>query len=157
MTFVVDTREQLPYKLAEEQVTGTLPTGDYSVLGSELLVAVERKSKADAYRSVGSDRARFLREVVRMTHLHYAAIVVECSMRSFLEEPPAESGMDPQKALKTLLSWSVRFGVHVFFAGPRPYARSLTRYLLERWVAYHGDRRKCAPSCRAVPRGEKGK
>ena len=55
---VVDTREQRPYRYPGS-LRGTLPSGDYSLLGLESLVAVERKEKADAYASLGRGRARF--------------------------------------------------------------------------------------------------
>ena len=59
-TIAVDTREQRPYQYPGAQVC-TLPTGDYSVVGLKDRVAIERKTKADAYSSLGQGRARFRR------------------------------------------------------------------------------------------------
>ena len=64
---IVDTREQRPLDLSPLQVVrGTLATGDYSVVGLESVVAVERKSLDDLLGCIGTDRARFDREVQRL-------------------------------------------------------------------------------------------
>ena len=47
LTVIVDTREQLPLELSMCTIRGTLPTGDYSILGFEEYVVVERKSLPD--------------------------------------------------------------------------------------------------------------
>ena len=128
---VVDTREQKPYRYGRS-LRGTLPAGDYSIRGLESRVAVERKEKADAYGSLGRGRARFEREVARLSAYDYAAVVIEADLADFLEAP-AFSGMRPRAAVNTLVSWSVKYGVHVFFAGSRPLARALTYRILEKF------------------------
>ena len=60
LTFIVDSREQRPYALPGA-VVRALPAGDYSVEGFEDRVAIERKSKADAYSTLGGARSRFQR------------------------------------------------------------------------------------------------
>jgi len=57
MKVVIDTREQLPYEF-EDSITRTLQTGDYSIFGYEDQVTVERKTKADAYGTIGRGRTR---------------------------------------------------------------------------------------------------
>ena len=52
MKVVIDTREQLPYEF-EDSITRTLQTGDYSIFGYEDQITVERKTKADAYGTIG--------------------------------------------------------------------------------------------------------
>lgn len=133
----VDTREQQPYEYPGAEVK-TLPTGDYSIVGLEDQVAVERKTKADAYCSLGCERARFRREVERLAEYDYAAIVIEDTAPGFLRRP-AHSKMNPKSAMSTLLAWSVRYGVHVFFAGDRDHAQALTRKLLEMYWRYHRE------------------
>lgn len=134
---VIDTREQQPYVYPGAEVK-TLPSGDYSVVGLEDQVAVERKTKADAYCSLGCERARFRREVERLALYDYAAIVIEDTAPGFLRRP-AHSKMNPRSAISTLLAWSVRYGVHVFFAGDRDHAQALTRKLLEMYWRYHRE------------------
>lgn len=132
----IDTREQRPYEYPNSEVK-TLPTGDYSVIGLEHLVAVERKTVTDAYSSLGCERPRFRAEVERLGRLDYGAIVVESSLPDFLR-PPMFSHMNPRAAISTLLSWSVRYRVHVFFAGDRRHGEALTRVLLEKYWVYRG-------------------
>jgi ERCC4-type nuclease len=131
----VDTREQKPYAFPVFE-RKTLIAGDYSIVGLETRVAVERKTKEDAYHSLGRSRARFEREMERLSHYDYAAIVVESSLPDFLR-PPAFCRMNPRAVINSLIAWSVRFGVHVFFAGDRRHGRALTLQLLSKYWRYH--------------------
>ncbi len=134
---VVDNREQRPYQFPGA-VVQTLPTGDYSIVGYTDRVTIERKSKPDAYNSLGKNRARFLREIERLAEFHYAAIVIEDSVPGFLRRPPF-SRMKPRSAMCSLLAWSVRFGIPVFFAGDRPHGQALTHKLLQMYWKYRGE------------------
>jgi ERCC4-type nuclease len=134
---VIDTREQRPYAFPGA-VPGTLPTGDYSLLGFEHQVAVERKSKSDAYSSLGRDRARFRREAERLGAMPFGAIVVEADTVDFLRPPPF-SQLAPTAALHSLLSWSVRFRLPVFFAGDREHGAMITLQLLHKFWHHHGE------------------
>lgn len=136
-TIVVDTREQLPY-VYDGAVVKTLPTGDYSIVGLEDRVAIERKSKADAFASLGRGRARFRREVERLSALDYAAIVIEDTLPGFLRRPPY-SRVNPRSAIGSLLSWSIRYGIAVHFAGDREHARALTQKLLTMYWRYRRE------------------
>lgn len=137
VTIAIDTREQRPYAFPGAEVR-TLPTGDYSLIGLEDRVAIERKSKADAYGSLGQGRARFRREWERLAQLDYAAVVIEDTLPGFLQRP-AHSKMSPASAVGTLLAWSVRYRVPVFFAGDRAHAQALTGKLLHMYAKYHGE------------------
>lgn len=133
----VDTREQRPYEFPLSE-TVTLRTGDYAIIGLEHLVAVERKTASDAYSSLGSNRRRFRAEVERLGRLDYGAIVIEASLPAFLRRPMF-SRMSPESAIGTLLAWSVKYGVAVFFAGDRKHGRDVTLKLLEFYWRYRGD------------------
>ena len=136
-TITIDTREQQPYAFTGA-VVQTLPTGDYSIVGLEDRVTIERKSKADAYGSLGGGRARFRREFERLAGYDYAVVVIEDTVPGFLHRP-AHSKMNPKAALCSLLAWSVRYRVPVFFAGDREHARALTYKLLEMYWRYRGE------------------
>jgi ERCC4-type nuclease len=131
---VIDTREKLPYAF-EGAITKMLRAGDYSVVGYEDRVAVERKSKADAYSSLGAARSRFQRELERLARLDFAAIVIECSLPELLEPPPF-SQTHPRAVIGTLLGWSVRYRILVVFAGDRDHAQAVTRHLLTKFAFY---------------------
>ena len=130
----VDTREQKPYRFAHSEVK-TLASGDYSLVGFEDRVAIERKTKQDAYASLGQGRARFERELQRLTRFDYAAVVIETSLPEFLRVP-AFSKMSPKAAASSLVAWSVKYHVCVFFAGDRRHGNALTRQLLETFWRY---------------------
>lgn len=136
---VIDSREKQPYEFPGA-VVRALPAGDYSLLGREDEVAIERKSLADAYSSLGANRERFRREIERLAEYDFAAIVVEASLPEFLAAPPF-SHLHPHAAIGTLLVWSVRYRLPVFFAGDRAHGRATTRHLLTKfaWYAQEGS------------------
>ena len=136
MKVVIDSREQLPYEF-EDSITRTLQTGDYSLFGYEDQITVERKTKADAYGTIGRGRTRFLKELERLSEIDYSAIVVEASLSNFVE-PPRFSQLNPKSAINSLLAWSIRYGVHVYFADNRVMGNLLTLRILERyWKKLH--------------------
>jgi ERCC4-type nuclease len=136
MTVVIDSRENRPYKFPNAVVKG-LPTGDYSIEGLEDRVTVERKEKSDCYGSLGANRRRFKKELERMADFDYAAIVIECSLADFLTPPPF-SQLKPRAAINTLISWSVRYGVQIFFAQDRRLGRGVTYKILEKYWKHKG-------------------
>jgi ERCC4-type nuclease len=137
---VVDTREQRPYKF-KDAVTKTLKTGDYSILGMENKIAVERKSKQDIYGSMGKARVRFKREIERLSKYDYSAIVIESDLKHLLIAP-AFSHMNPRSVVNSLISWSIKYGIFVYFASDRKHARGLTYRILEKYWKTHND---CKP------------
>ena len=137
ITVAIDTREQKPYRFPRFEIK-TLGTGDYSLVGLEDQIAIERKSKTDAYTSLGRDRARFAHELERLSRLDYAAIVIEATLQDFLAAP-AFSKMNPRAAMNSILGWSVKHRVCVFFAGDRRHGNALTRQLLEKYWRYHRE------------------
>lgn len=142
-TVVIDSREQRPYAF-EKSVVKAIPTGDYSVEGYEDRVAIERKSLQDAYASLGGGRERFERELKRLGQFDYAAIVVEATLEDFLRTP-AFSQMNPKAAVNSLLAWSVKYHVCVFFAGNRRLGQALTYRLLEKFLRYEKERLRARP------------
>ena len=131
MKVVIDTREQLPYEF-EDSITRTLQTGDYSLFGYEDQITVERKTKADAYGTIGRGRTRFIKELERLSEIDYSAIVVEASLSNFIK-PPRFSQLNPKSALNSLLAWSIRYRVFIFFADNRVMGNLLTLRILERY------------------------
>jgi ERCC4-type nuclease len=136
---VIDTREQRAYAFPNA-VVRSLRSGDYSIEGLEDRVAIERKTKSDAFNSLGRNRGRFEREVQRLAELRYAAIVIEASLADFLRAP-AFSQMSARAAARSLLAWSVRYRLPVFWAGDRRHGRAVTMRLLEAFVRYERGNR----------------
>lgn len=137
MTVIIDTREQTPYsfKWCDAHVPTerkALCAGDYSLVGHEKRISIERKTHADAFGSLGRGRRRFRREIEILSQFEYSAIIIECSLQSFLDAPP-NSCLNPVAAINTLISWDVRFGVRTIFAGSRGLAEIYTYRILEKF------------------------
>jgi len=147
-TIAVDTREQAPFRFTglragSGQNAGViavaverkhLPTGDYSIVGYENRIAVERKSKADLFMSVGAERNRFQREIERLNEFEFGAVVIEADFATLLHVPPFRTKMRPEAVEATILSWSTRYPkVHWFPCTHRQHAEWVTFRLLDFW------------------------
>ena len=129
ITAVVDTREQIPLDLAPLQTTvGTLTTGDYSVVGLEHVVSIERKSLPDFLGCVGTERERFDREVMRLLAFDVKALVIEATWQD-LERGEWRSRITPQAAIGSLLGW-IATGLPILMAGDHARAGRYVSRLL---------------------------
>lgn len=131
-TIVVDTREQHPYTFSD-MVSRKLDHGDYSVSGLERFVAIERKSMQDLHGSFTHGRARFERECLALSQYAYPALVIEGSYFELLS-PVAHSKAQPESIVASVLSWSVKYGLHVFFVENRSGGEDLVYRLLNQAV-----------------------
>jgi len=106
VTPAIDPREQLPLVLPSlaPPVFKTLVTGDYSVVGLEHVVAIERKSLDDLLACVGQERERFGREVVRLLAYPVRCLVIESGWMA-LERGEWRSKVTPQAAVGSVLGW----------------------------------------------------
>lgn len=113
-----------------------LKTGDYSVLGLEHVVAVERKSLVDYLGSIASGREAFEAEMLRILAYPCRALVIEATWEQ-LSGPYERSRMDPQAVIGTTISWMMK-GIPVAMvgsraAGERTVARMLFCAARHRW------------------------
>ena len=131
---VIDKREKQPYPFEGAAVI-FLKTGDYSIAGYEDRVCVERKRVAEMFACAGRNRARFERELVRMSKMDYAAIVIEGDMRNLLERDDY-SKVSPKAVINSVISWSVQHNVNVWLAGNRTLGRAATYRILEKFWKY---------------------
>lgn len=150
---MVDTREQLPYSESEPGpfgrlehtpfVRAKLDSGDYSILGYEHEVAIERKRPSELFSCFTTERARFRREFERLAGYRFAAVVIEghiedVSIRYNTWQADGESQIgkvSPSLVINSLISWSIRFGVHIIFAGTRELAQTYTYRALEKFAS----------------------
>lgn len=114
---VVDTREQRPVSFQKmKSVVKGLKTGDYSVVGLEDYVTIERKADIDEFVScVGGERSRFDREIQRMKPYPVKAIVVGCTFQDLIE-----GNWRPQVSINAVIGsfigWQAH-GVPIILAG----------------------------------------
>ena len=133
ITIITDTREQVPYAFESRwavTVRRALPAGDYSVVGHESSIAVERKTLEDFVHSVIRDRKRFKKELAKLSEYPWACVVVEAGLPDvLLARYP--SGAHPHSVFGAVVSICVDHGVPVYFCGDRQAARKFTQeYLL---------------------------
>lgn len=117
----------------------TLASGDYSIYGMQMDVAVERKSLADLFGTLGQGRERFERELERLelerlANMQFAAVMVESTWQEVIESPPPHSDLNPKTIVRSVIAWQQRYlNVHWTFAGPRALAEAMTLRILERY------------------------
>jgi len=133
----IDSREKLAYPFTAQTVKA-LDAGDYSIVGLEDRVAVERKRPAELFTCAGRERARFERELERLARFDYAALVIEGNVAD-LAVPSAFSRVNPRAVMNSLISWSVQYGIFVYFAGSREYARAITYRILEKFLKHQAN------------------
>lgn len=123
----VDTREQAPLDLLIPCREVKLDTGDYSVVGLENLICIERKSLPDLVACCGRERERFERCIQRMRGYETRVLVVETSWGAIqLGQWQAQnnrSKMTPSHVKGSLYSWMRH--VSVVIAGDRYNASSI--------------------------------
>jgi len=136
----IDTNEQLPYtfhniKPKPKTINKWMKTGDYGLVGYESEICIERKGGglSDLFLSVGKGRERFKREFERMQSFKYAALVIEANLGDIFLNPPEFSSMNPKSVFRTILSWSIRYNVHIWACPDRNFAEKLTYLLLKRY------------------------
>lgn len=150
---VADTREQEVYSFSPTRVTTVhhaLPAGDYSILGLEARVAVERKSLKDLVDTVIRDRERFERELSRLSDYDAACIVVEGNLPDVLDHR-YRSGAHPASVLGAVIAIVVDHRVPVFFCGDRAAARAFTEGYLIRCHKRFSQPRQILQSATATP------
>lgn len=145
-----DTREQLGYAFGSLRAdrdqgggplrvlvkTATLASGDYSLAGFQDRVAVERKSKADLFGTLGRGRDRFVRELERLAAFEFAAVVVEAEWSEVLNDPPPHSRVPPKTVFRSVLAWQQRYPrVHWLMLPGRAFAEAATFRVLQRFLA----------------------
>lgn len=144
---VVDTREQLPYCWPGiPMVRKCLPIGDYSVLGLENRLGVERKSHADFVATVTRNHTAFFEGIQAYSRCGvpdcigrgWFAIVIEATAAA-LDSPMSWTRVTPSQVHANLIKLAC-LGVPVWPAGSRARAAAWTLAFLRRaWEEIHGQ------------------
>lgn len=149
-TVIIDTREQAPFHfrtlkadadsgrvpLVVEVERKGIPTGDYSIVGHESSIAIERKSLPDLLHCCGQDRDRFQKQLDRLNELQVAALVVEADWTALLKGHPM-SKISPKTVYRSIIAWQQRLpNIHWWLCPGRAFAETTTFRILER---FHRD------------------
>ena len=134
----IDSREQRPFTFESiDPVPATevvaLRTGDYSLIGHEAEIIIERKSVTDLFGSCGKGRKRFEKEILRMAAFNYAAIVCEADWQEILRSPPPRSKLSPKVIFSSMIAWEERYKVHFWPCPNRAFAEKVTYRMIERF------------------------
>ena len=133
MIVKVDSREKKPYQFETASEVGTIPVGDYSIVGLENHIAIERKTVDDLIGCLTTGRERFERELYKARALDYFALVTEASLKDFINHN-YRSQMEPKAAIQSLLAFSIRYRLPVWFCESREYAQRITESLLVKYA-----------------------
>jgi ERCC4-type nuclease len=142
MIVLQDTREQTPLfgsRLPKGLVlcSATLKDGDYSIQGFQDKIAIERKGISDLLSYCTVEREKTKAKMERFRKMDFVALVVE-SRESDLYRPYMHSSISPEVIRQALVSFQVRYGVHVYI-GVR---ENLSRYVLDIMIKYYRVQRE---------------
>ncbi len=142
---VIDTREQEPYAFSCPTERRKLEAGDYSVVGHEHRVAVERKSLTDFVHTVIHDAQRFAAELRKLTAMEMACVVVEADLDDVMRGLAADKlrSVSPQSVLGAALHIAVLHRIPVYWCGSRQTACAFTDGFLRMFI--RGARRPEPP------------
>lgn len=141
-TIVVDTREQDPWMFAGRLAAvsrGALRSGDYSLHGRYMEIAIERKSKADLFGSMTTGRVRFFSELARLQEIKRSYLIVEASVESVMRGS-VRTSVNPSRMLDTLFHLCAQYGVHPVFCEGRAHAEDMAYGLLSGYWRHCGGR-----------------
>lgn len=113
---LVDSREQTPLDLSPLRTQSyTLSTGDYCLAACPDAIRIERKSLPDLLGSVGHDRERFDREVMRLIAYPVRVLLVEATWAE-IEMGQWRSKVTSEQVIGSLLGWQA-MGLAVHMVG----------------------------------------
>lgn len=159
-TVAVDSRESAPWTFHNIRADAnkkhrpiaipthrlTLDTGDYSIVGLESLVTIERKSLADLFGTLAAGRDRFAAEHARMKNMidrgGFACVVIEASLADAIKDPPLWSSLPSKVVHRTWVSWLARYRVPWCWAENRRLAELTTFRLLEKFWGQQQERER---------------
>jgi len=162
----IDTREQLPWdfrgipadagqgegSVIVPTVVKGLKSGDYSVLGYEDRIAIEKKSAADLVGTIGQGRERFERELERLAGYDFATVVVEAELSELKLNPPPHSQLQFKTITRSVQAWQQRYPrVHWMFLPGRRAAMLWGYRVLERWWKERAKEREGVAGCDPLP------
>jgi len=149
---VQDTREKIPldfsfYSDCTSVEIRKLDTGDYSAVGYEDKVYIERKrSTSEIAINFGTDNARWYRELERMSKVKFKYVVCEFSVEDVLSFPK-NSGIPKEKwkglrfngkyLYKIMKETEAKYNVKFLFCNDAQEAAEKVFELLKRVVEYY--------------------
>lgn len=146
LTIIRDTREKLGcgWKFnATANCNGTvekkLETGDYSIEGMEHLIMIERKTIADLWGTLTSQKERFIAEMERALAIPSRYLIIEGTMRDIFQGCYF-SRVTPEYILSSLTTLEQKYNLHVIYVDKRKdICQRYVRRLLEKLYKLHAE------------------
>ena len=142
---VVDTRETDPLFFRGNKprkdipmVRSLLKAGDYSILGFEQMISIERKKTNDLFMCLGHERERFKRELEKLQDYERKWLLIEDREEEVLQSQPY-SQMHPNAVRQSLVSIEIKMGIPVHYSGNKTNSEI---WLLDRLVKYYRWKRE---------------
>jgi ERCC4-type nuclease len=130
-----DTREQEPlFKRIPKDLTicsATLKDGDYSIKGFKDKICFERK-KYDLWPYCSSEREKTVAKMKRFAKMEFVGLIIELKEGDIYQHQQY-SRVHPEVIRAALVSFQVRYGVHVYM-GTR---ENCARYMLDCLTKYY--------------------
>ena len=150
-TIVIDSAEHMGYTFERfsnwfsGSVRKRLGVGDYTILGLEEEVAVERKTIPDLVKSIIQWRKDFIEKCERLSRFRKKCLVIEGSL-SLVKTPYEETQAHPNAVLGSLLAAQERWEIPVYFLddfilAEEFVASMLSKYHAYRWLEMNGFER----------------
>ena len=129
---IVDTREATPLFTRIPPgltiISRSLKHGDYSILGFEDKVCIERKQTSDFLSYIGSERQRTKKKLIAMDGMLWKSLVVETENPYDL---PYYSKLTVEHVRAFLISAKIRYGMHIYWSKSK---EDIQRYVLDHLV-----------------------
>ena len=140
-TIIIDTREQQPWSFEHYSVANhKLDTGDYSILGLEHLIGIERKKSVSEFAN-NITESRFKDVVIRMSQLKYSFLLLEFDLEDILIYPVGSTvprrmwdkiKISPAFILKHILELQINHNIKVVFCGDSSNAQKMAEHILKK-------------------------
>ena len=138
-TLLVDTREQRPlFARIPKGLTiqaCTLSNGDYSVQGFANKICFERKA-ADLFPYCSSEREKTVTKMKRFKGFEFVGLIIELR-ESEIYQFQEHTKVHPEVIRGAILSFEIRYGVHVYYGNREQCARKLLDWAVKFWNVKH--------------------
>lgn len=143
--FVVPTVRKALYQMSKrryENRGGIFMAGlaDYTIVGYEERIQIERKSIADLFSTVTSQRHRFEAELSRLSECEIAYVIVEGGWDSIAQW--TGHGITPKAMIASIVAFEQRYPVRWVLPGGRAFAEMYAFLALKRFWDDDQDKEK---------------
>lgn len=149
-TIIIDTREQQPWHFPQRATAiQKLDTGDYSLIGLENIVTIERKKSVNEFATNITEK-RFKDWVGRLATVEFPFVLLEFSLSDILRYPIGSNipkkmwnkiKISPNYILKNLLELQLYYNINVILCDNHYNAERLAEQIFKRIYYLDKNRR----------------